>query len=230
MTTALAEIDAPPELKDHVSACVQWSKSNEIATAGDYAETGEHLKEIKTALKRADEFFDPPIKSAFELHRMLCQRKRVLTDPLKQSEQIDKQKMKAFADEQQAKADAERRRLQAIADEQARREREALERRAAAAKKPETVQRLQEEAASIVAPVVAVASVAPKVAGVSTRTTWKATVTDQAALIAYAIANNRADLLIPNLAVLDALAKGLKEAASIPGVQFAPVTTMSARG
>jgi hypothetical protein len=271
MGQELAELDAPPELKETTFACVQWSAANQIATANQFTATADHLKEIKTALKRADDFFDPPIAQAFQLHKMLVGRKKIITDPLKQSEGLDKAKMLGFQEAERAKAEAERRRLQAIADEAARKEREKIEQAAAKQRAIEEENRrkaeaarqaalaeedaakrkkLQEEAeaadrkaaaaaakvevkeeaaAAVVAPVIAVASAAPKMAGISTSKRWKAEIVDLPAFLAYCCEAKRTDLLLPNYSVLEALAKGLKEMASIPGVKFAPVETMSAR-
>lgn len=229
MTTDLATIDAPAEIREQVAACVAWSDANTIATADQYATTAAHLKAIKTAMKRADEFFDPPIRQVHELHKMLVQRKKVLTDPLAQSERIDKSKMLTYMHEETAKAAAEQRRLQTIADEAARKEREALEKRAATAKKPETQERLREEAAAVVAPVIAVASAAPKVAGISMPKYWTAEIVDMKAFLSYACEAKRFDLLLPNHKCLEALARALKEMAQVPGVKFAEKTGVSGR-
>lgn len=284
MSAELAELDAPQDLREHVAECVIWSQQNAIATPEDCTLTAEHLRTIKAAQKRADEFFDPPIAQAFALHKMLCQRKRVITDPLKESEAIDKKKMLGYQQAEQAKAEAERRRLQAIADEQARREREKIEQaaqrqreieaearaKAEAARQAEEKARREAEAASaaqrkkllaaaeaarleseaadrkaasaaakaevkedaaivVVAPVVAVATSAPKISGVSTKTSWKATVVDLPKFLAWACEAKRFDLLLPNTDVLIALAKGLREAASMPGIEFKQVSSLAAR-
>lgn len=285
MSTELAELDAPPDLREHVAECVMWSQQNAIATPDNYTMTADHLKTIKAAQKRADEFFDPPIAQAFALHKMLCQRKRVITDPLSASEKIDKDKMKAYSEAEKAKAEAERSRLQAINNEKARKEREKAEQEAArqrakeaeerakaeAARQAEEKARREAEAASaaqrkkllaaaeaarleseaaerkaaaaaakvevaedkaaaVITPVAAVVSAAPKIAGISTASVWGATVTDQAAFLEWVFANKRFDLVLVNEKVLNALAKGLKEMASMPGVKFAPVSRMSAKG
>lgn len=226
----LAKIDPPQELQQSVSACVRWSEANAIADADGFQATAEHLKEIKRQQAQADAFFDPLVKQAYQLHKDICQRKKLLTEPLAQSERIDKSKMIAYQRAEEEKAEAERRRLQADADERARREREALERRAAAAKKPETQERLKEQAAAVAAPVIAVAANIPKAAGISTREVWKASVVDVAALLEWVVANKRFDLITPNQAMLDGMAKALKGRANVPGVQFKPVQQMAARG
>ena len=284
MSQDLAEIDAPPELRQHVAACVKWSTENTIATTADYQSTADHLQEIKAQLKAADAFFDGPIKTAHELHKTLVARKKFVTDPLKQSEATDKQKMMGYTAEQQRKAEEERRRLQAIADEKARKEREIAEQAAAKQRAIEAEQRAKVEAARIAeekarreaeaanaaerkrllaeaeasrkeaekaeraaaaaavkveaaedkaalveAPVIAVAAPVPKVAGITTRRSWKAEIVDLAVFCAAVIEYRRSDLILPNMDVLTALAKGLGERAEFPGVKFFQAETMGSR-
>ena len=267
---ALVELDPPPELQEHVTACVMWSRINVIACPEHFERTAEHLKEIKAAQKQADAFFDPLVRQAYDLHKSIVARKKILTGPLDESERVDKMKMIAYEKEQQRIAEAERRRLQAIADEQARKEREKIEQarakqaaieaearrvaEAARLKAEETAnaakrKKLLEEAASaeriaaraaakqevaeenaaaVVAPVIAVASAAPKTAGISVRKSWKAEIVDLSAFLLFACENKRTDLLLPNMKVLEALAKGLKDQAAIPGVKFSEESVMSA--
>lgn len=147
--TDLEKIDAPPELRQTVAACVKWSTENIIATAEDYQSTADHLQEIKAQLKAADSFFDGPIKTAHELHKTLVARKKFVTDPLKQSEDTDKKKMLGYTAEQQRRAEEERQRLQRIADERARKEREIAEQAAARQRAIEAEQRARAEAARL---------------------------------------------------------------------------------
>src|ERR1039458_7704770 len=105
MTSELSTIDAPPELRESVSACVNWSNSLTILDPISYQAAGEHLKQIKTRQRQADDFFDPAISQAFALHRMLVGRKRTITDPLAASERTDKAKMLAYQQEEQRKAE-----------------------------------------------------------------------------------------------------------------------------
>lgn len=151
MQTELATIDAPIELRESVAECVQWSNDNIIEGPALFQAFGEHLKQIKTRQKQADDFFDPPIKQAHELHKMLVGRKKLITDPLATSERIDKQKMLAYQQAEQQKAESERRRLQAIADEQARKEREKAEQEAARQRQIEAEQRAKAEQARLAA-------------------------------------------------------------------------------
>jgi len=116
---------------------------------------------------------------------------------------------KARQDAEQASA-AERKKLLAQAA--------AAEKKAEAANaKAET----QTEAAQMVAPapVIHVASSAPKVAGLQTRKTWKAKVTDMPAFIAYA-ASAHIEWLSVNQQALDQYAKALRGAVKVPGCEF----------
>lgn len=262
-TTDLATINAPPELRESVSACVLWSQNNVIMTAPDFQATGEHLKEIKSRQKAADAFFDGPIRSAFELHKTLVARKRVITDPLAQSEKIDKQKILVFQQAEAAKAEAERRKLQALADEVARKEREKAEQEAAKQRAIEAEQRAKaeaarqaalqaseaerkkllaeaevaerkasaaavkveaktEQAAASIAPVVQVASVAQKVAGVTTVKVWKWRVTDETLV--------PRSFLVLDEAKLTKYARAMRNGVPVAGIEFYSEDSLSSRG
>lgn len=144
--TALATIEAPEDLRQNVAACVEWSTKNLIVTPVHYEATAEHLKTIKTRLKQADEFFDGPIKSAYDLHKTLCGRKQLVTNPLKQAESIDKAKQLQYIEAQKKKAEDERRRLQAIADEEARKQKAKIDAAAEVARQAEQAAREKAEA------------------------------------------------------------------------------------
>lgn len=261
--TDLATIDAPPELRESVSACVKWSQDNAIATADDFRDTGDHLKQIKARQKQADEFFDPAIKQAHELHKMLVGRKKIITEPLAESERIDKQKMLGYQRAEAEKAEAERRRLQAIADEAARKERERAEQEAARQRQIEAearakadaarvaaeqanaaerkkllaeaeaadrkaaaaavkVEARSEQAAAAVAPVVHVATVAPKVAGVTNKKVWRFQILDKSLVPdAFKIVDETA---------LGAYARAMKEGACVAGVRFYSEDSLSSKG
>lgn len=207
------DIEAPPELQTAVAECVRWSESNAVTCAADFQRTAEHLLSIKQNRKRADEFFDPPIKQAHELHKLLCQRKKVITDPLDRSEREDKRRMSDYAKAEEQKRQAEQRRLQAEADARAAREREVLERKAAAAKRPETQQKYAEAAAQVMpAPVIHVPVETPKVQGIQTRTVWRYRIVD--------VSKIPDEFLVVDEKKLAAYARAMKQAAHVPGVEF----------
>ena len=79
------------------------------------------------------------------------------------------------------KAEAEQRRLQALADEQARKERERLEKQAAKMKTEERREALLEQAASVAAPVIQVSA---PVTGIRRQKRWTVKAVDEAAFFA----------------------------------------------
>ena len=113
----------------------------------------------------------------------------------------------------QARTEAARQAAQAAAEE-------ARKRAEAAAAKAEAK---DEQAANVApAPVVQVASVAPKVAGQSLRKTWRAEVTDAAAV--------PREWLVVNQTALDAFARATKGAVAVAGVKFVEDVGLSSRG
>ncbi len=213
-------VQAPTDLESEVPAIVSWARGLSITTPADFEDAADRLKQVKGMMERVKDFFAPMLKAAHEAHKRVKEQERKLADPLAEAETLAKRAMLSYQQEQQRRADAERARLQSQADEQARREREALEKRADKAKKPETKERLEQEAASIVAPCVVVETASPRVSGVVTKAVWKAEITDLTAFMAFACANLRYDLLLPNEKILQAFAKGLKEQAAMPGIKF----------
>jgi len=111
--------------------------------------------------------------------------------------------------------------LQAVADEAARKEKERLEKAAAKLKTPEKREALIEQAAMVAAPVIQVAPVAPKVAGVSVRKTWKARVVDQTKV--------PREFMSVNEKALDAYAKATCGKMPVGGVEFYQQESMAVR-
>lgn len=219
MTTAIAE---PTELADEVPAIVEWSKNLTIANADDYQEAADRLKQIKSLSKKIADFFTPLKRSADAAKKAILDREKEQLKPLDAAEANAKRVMMAYLHEEQRKALEAKRKAQAEADERARREREALEKKAAAAKKPETVAKYAEAAASVVAPVIHVPADVPKVEWISTRKVWKAQVIDAAEV--------PREFLIVDQKALDSYAKSFQERAKVPGVRFYTEEIMSATG
>lgn len=125
------------------------------------------------------------------------------------------------------------------AQQQADAEAEEARQRAAAEEEIANEEAAQAQAEMDIADVAPPPMVAPSVAqasGVSARTTWKAKTIDKAQLVKAAAAALEAgdDTLLAYLVVdekaLNGIAKSLKGAARVPGVTFAPVTSMAATG
>jgi hypothetical protein len=189
--------------------CDQGSCEAAIALAGHAAGT----------VKKLEDFFDPNIATAHKLHKDLVAQKKKVIEPAQQAKDIAKSKALAWQQAEEEKRLAEQRRLQAEADLKARQERERLEAKAAAAKRPETVAKYEEAAAQVQAPVVLVPPPA-RIAGAVGRETWKAQIEDYTLLWQFIFANQRTDLVTINVKELERLAKAQQGQAKVPGVRF----------
>lgn len=186
-----------------------------------YTVAGEHLRSVKSVHAHVNELFDPQIKKSHEAHRAAVALKNKFLDPLKNAEGQIKRVMLQFVEDQNARAREEQGRLQRVADERARREREALERRAEKAKTETKTEELEQRAAAVVAPQVHVEREQPKATGISTRSTWRAVVMNKA--------------LVPeqykfvDISALNKLGNSTKGKAQVPGVEWKEEQTIAAR-
>lgn len=205
-------VETPTDLVQQSQDHVVWAKSLAITNPFEFEEAGNRLKEIKAMAKQMVDFFTPMKRQADAAKKSILDREKESLGPLQTAEAICKSAMIRFQQEENRKAEQLRQETQAKIDEDHRKQREALEKRAAAAKKPETQQRLAEQAASIVAPVVAVPAEVPKMAGVSIRKVWRAKVIDETIV--------PREFLMVNEKQLAQYATAMKEKATVPGVQF----------
>lgn len=210
-----------PDFTVSTSTWTDWATGLQVTTAEEYTDAADKLKTIKALSKEIESSYGPLKQKASEAHKAIVAEEKRQLAPLQQAEAMCKDRMLTFQRAEQERAEAERRRLQAEADERARREREALEKKAAAAKKPETQQKYTEAAASVQAPVVNVASQAPKANGVSIRKVWKARIVDATRI--------PREFLLVDETKLDRYAKAMKEMAKVDGVEFYEDSQLAAR-
>ena len=225
-----------------------------ITTPEQALNAGEDLKEIK-ALKRQLEkkrtaITGPINKALREVNALFRPAKKWLDD----AEGFMKSKLLTY----QRKQDAIAQEAQRKADEKARKRREKLEAKAAAARAEEEAARaaaakakgeeakaaaaalakkqaaiaakLEEKAEIVQAPVIS--TTAPEIEGVHTRVTWKAEVTDKAAFIKF-IVEQRPDLMGVieiDQSKLNGYARLLKEEFDMPGVEAKAEKIIAARG
>ena len=223
MEAAELVIDRTP-----VTEALSWPQQAtavQIVTPDHYLGASELLKGIKALRNRIVETFGPHCKRAFEAHKALVAEQKAAEEPLTQAERIIKDKMLAYDRQQEAiRAEAQRKaQEQARKDEEARRlvEAAAMEREATATGDAA----LQAEAEALLAepieaPAVLVEKATPQVSGVSYRETYSAAVTDLHKLVQYVAGHPEyANLLLPNGPALNSLARSLKQALKLPGVQ-----------
>lgn len=209
MTTELATVE---QVRVEVAPVVARARELAIVTPQDYADAAQGTKDIKSALKKVDDFFDPAIGAAHKTWKATLAQKATVADPLKHAENILKSKQLAWRAEQERVRLETQRKLQAEADARAAAERTRLEKEAAKLKTPELRQARMDQAAAVVAPVVEVSSVQPEVKGQSFRKTWKARVVDVNLV--------PREWLVVNQSALDAFARFTKGAVGIAGVEM----------
>lgn len=243
------------EMARSASAALSIAKEWTINDAEDYDMAADELKAIKSKAKALEDRrkeitkpLDASKKSVMDLFRepleLLAQAESVIKRAMLTWQQEQERIRRAEQARLEAEAKAERERL---AKEAAAREAEARAKAAeaerlasagdaiAAAELAESAQQAlfeadvqRETAALVTAPVAKVAEA--KAAGVSTRETWKAEVTDKAALIAHVAANPQfSGLLTVDQSALNALARSLKSSLTLPGVRVYAEQTLAAR-
>lgn len=203
------------------------AKSFRIAEHKQYEEAGGMLRGIMALKKKVAETFDPHIKRAYDAHRSLVAEKKSHESPLEQAEQALKRSMLSY----QLVEEQKRREDEALAQEEARKQRERLEAQAAkaAAKgRIEKAEALQATAAAVVAPIIPTST--PKLAGVSVRVTWRATVTNLMELVkAVAAGVVPLNALQADTTFLNNQARAMKETLAYPGVKAEQETGIASR-
>lgn len=202
----------------------------EVTDAGTYAAGAELRKACKAALAEIADVFRPMAKAADEAHKRVLVQERRFKAPVEEADRQLAARMVTWQTAEERRVREERARL----EEAARREEE--ERLVAVAVdleaegSPEEAAAVMEEASSMPAPIVQVASAVPKVAGLSSREAWKAEVVDINALIeAAATRPELRALLMPNTVAIGQMARALKSAARIPGVRVYAERTHTVR-
>lgn len=215
------------ELQQQSSTTLTEAKAFKIAAAPKYQEAGERLKAIMALKKKIAETFDPHIDRAYKAHKELVAEKKSHETPLLEAEGHIKRAMLGYQQDQERI----RREAEAKAQEEARKERERLEARAvkaAAAGKAEKAEALQQSAAMVVTPIIAPTT--PRVAGISTRITYKATVIDKLELVkAVAAGTVPLNALDCNMPFLNNQARAMRETLAYPGVKVEQETGLASR-
>jgi len=215
------------DLSVEVSQPLAEARVFRVVTQEQYSGAGEKLKAIKGLMQKVNATFDPIISKAYAAHREAVAQKKNHEGPLIEAEGIYKRGMLGFQQEQERI----RREEQARLDELARKERERLEARAAAAEakgKAEKAEELRNQAATVPAPVVQIET--PKVSGVSTREVHKAVVTDLKDLLQGVIDGKVPEgAVLANEPFLNAQARLQKSSLNYPGVKVVTEQILSSR-
>jgi len=202
-----------------------------VANAEDYKSTLTRAKDIKSKWMFWVSYWKPLKEKARSVHTDICSKEKVGVDIFKEAYDLAKLKADNWLQGEERKAEAERRRLQAKADEDARRERERLEKEAGKLKTPELKQQRLEQAAAVEAPVVTVTPPIEKVEGVSVRKVWIARLVDMDKLIAAAVPGSVAASLLEYCEpVGNAYARRTQGKVVVPGLEFFEERISNVRG
>ena len=223
------------EQRDVKSDAIQLSETAahyEIANSEQYEHGAEIVKALKTMQAEISKVFDPIVEKAYQAHREATAQRAKYLDPLKDGEKRVKASMADWTRKEQARIMAERK----AAEQAAALERAALE----AAKKQSYEEAIRagdlqsaREIAQIdpAAEIKVAEPVQAKVSGVTTRKTYRAEVTNLAALVKAAVdIPQYLSFLSANEQALNAFARAAKTTqCAIPGVRFVEEVVVGVR-
>lgn len=175
----------------------------------------ELVKRIKGVAKGLEDERMATTRPMDEAKKEVMNLYRQPLDNLTKAESIIKRAVLEYDQEQRRKAEELQAKLRAEAEAKARKERERLEKQAALAVEKgqaEKAEMLLDKADNVVAFVPVVQAVETKTQGVSSRKVWKYRITDANAL--------PREYMIPNEAMLAALARSTQGNIPVPGVEF----------
>lgn len=228
--TALPETEQAPALENRALSIVNEARALVIVDQDTLNAAGAFVTErIRPLLAEADAVFDPVILSAHRSHKEALNAKAKVSGPLVQAEGILKASIGGFIRQQEQIRQEEERRLrreEELRQEQIREaEIEAAEKAGADAG---LVEAICEEPLPPPAPVVVPRFQKP--AGISTRETWAAQVTNLKELCRAIAEGDLPEVYVaPNMTALNARARAEKGLMQIPGVRAVSDTGVSAR-
>lgn len=196
-----------------------------------YAYAADELKGIKSRIKALDDERKKITKPLDDAKKAVMDLFRKPIELLTQTENTYKRAMLAYDNEQRRIAAEQQAEIaKKAAAERARIEAEAKKaEQAEQAGQPEAAAALHTAAAIVTAPTVA--PPVTKTAGISTRSVWKAEVTDKRALLEFVLANYDTfeHVVQPDMKAISELARAMKANLNVPGLKAVEEQTMSAR-
>lgn len=201
-----------PELRQETSAVLADAKALTVTDVHTYGLAAERVKGLKSLQKKVTDWFEPLVTAAHRAHKELTSRRGETLRPIEAECARLTREMSTWKAEEDRKAREEAARLA--------REQQALEQRVqlevAAALEAQGLnaeaEAVVEQAITMPAPVVPVAPTAPKVEGVSYRSTWKHQVVN-AALVPR-------EYLVIDEQKIAAVVRATKGTLQIPGVRI----------
>ena len=211
------------ELEKAIEPISEQAANIVVNSADSYEMAGLFLKDIKTYIKKAKDYWSPIKKAASEAHKKVCEKEKEMLSAPTQAE-------KTVADKMAVWYRAEQARIEAVRREEERKRKEETDRLLAEAAKAEDEGDLMNadinmffaeaiESAPMIAPQAAV-----KVSGITTRVNYKAVVVDASKV---PVSFNGLELRPINMSALNQLARTFKSTdCPIEGVKFVADTTV----
>lgn len=224
MTTPTYTITAPDPAADRAtgSALLAQAESLTVTDAPSLDAAGAFLRSCAAAKKAVEARLKPAVEAAHAAHRELTSLRSDLCAPFDRARAVVEPRVVAYQRAEQDRLDSERREAEARARKVAEEAQLAAALDAESAGHDDAAEAILSEAPILMA---VPAASAPKVAGVSRTVRYSARVVDFAALVA----SGRLELLLPNQSALDAMARALKGAVKIPGVEIVTTESLSVR-
>lgn len=207
------------EIENKAMSIPEEAKAIIVTDDISFQKASRVLLTIKDLRKEINATFDPIIKKQFEAHREAVAQKKKVDAPLIEAENIIKPRIAAYHDEQERQRREEEFRLQEEARKKAEEEQLSDAVAAEQAGMSDVAESIMDEAPYTPTVVVPQKSTA-KVDGVSFRESYKAQVFDIKALCRAVVEGKvPANVVMPDMTVLNGLARSLKGQLSYPGVK-----------
>ncbi len=227
MAAPATNIPEAESLEQETSALAVQAEALKITDAASFERAGLFLRGVKAMRERVANTFDPIQTKAHAAWKEVLRQRKTIEEPMERAERIVKGSISTYTLEQERRARVEAARAAAAAKKADEERRLAEAASLEAAGEPEAAAAVLDEPAPPPPPPPAPVA---RVSGITTRTVWKARVTDKAALI-RAVADGKApsSLLEVDEASLGALARASKGELRIPGVEAFEERGVSAR-
>lgn len=227
---AVVETQAPVEevLKKETSALEVRANTTPVTTDAEYQEAAEFGKMLKAKAAEVTGFFRPMKDAAHKTHKEICDREKLMLEPLSNAERIVKQSMGAYLVEKERKRkEAEEAARRAAEAEANRRLAEAIALEEQGRKEEAAVAIQEAEIIDTASSTLSVGAAATKVSGVSARKDWEIVKIDEGSV---PINFSGVELRPVDKAAVTRLIRASKGSIKIPGVTYREVASMSFSG
>lgn len=203
------------EIKNESSSIVETANNMNITNQEDLEYAAGFLKDIKSTQKKIKEYWEEPIKRAYEAHKALKAKANEMLEPLQNSEKIIKEKISDYTITMERLKREEEERIRAEQEQQALEQLQEAERLKAEGNEIEA-QIAEENAVAMSQIDIKVDSKVEKVAGLSFRKDYEIIVEDATKVPAYI---NGTEIRKIDLAQIKRFVKMTNNGVQIPGIK-----------